>query len=292
MIRCSVSQLRLPQSVPRMPHPKHKSYVVICSSFFFFVPFPFNHATENNWCSFCIPIEGHYYLVFSVLYLCILAFLFFLWKSKFFENALRFIHDVFTLQHRSQCLLFSCVSSTHLHLPLGLPRSHSVWVWVWDELYVYIELIWIKLKHEFFIRSFIAVHSCRHAGCFRHSIECYVMHFFQVAVRFFLDRLSLKIPIYSFRRIISWEEIAPVKFSTSSRGNPGKKPSLLHLPKNTRRREGVDLVDPKNPSPLQYPKGTSACPPASHCQWRLFRSGQWRRGSSRFLLVLDGSQNV
>lgn len=81
--------------------------------------------------------------------------------------------------------------------------------------------------------------------------------------------------LHSFHRITSWEEIAPVEFSTSSRGNLGKKRSPLHLPKNTRRREGVDLVDPRNQSPLQCPKGTSACPPASHCQWRPRRSGQW-----------------
>lgn len=100
---------------------------------------------------------------------------------------------------------------------------------------------------------------------------------------FFPGNLSLKIFIYSFQRIISWEEIAPVKFSTSSRGNPGKKQSLLHLPKNTRRREGVALVDPKNPFPLQYPKGTSACPPASHCPWRPLASGQWWHQSLHFL---------
>lgn len=77
----------------------------------------------------------------------------------------------------------------------------------------------------------------------------------------------------SFQRIISWEEITPVKFSTSNRGNLGKKRSPLHLPKNTRKREGVDLDDPRNQFPLQCPKGTSACPPASHCQWRPRRSG-------------------
>lgn len=76
----------------------------------------------------------------------------------------------------------------------------------------------------------------------------------------------LPLVLFCSQRIISWEGTAPVKFSTSSRGNPGKKRSHLHLPKNTRRREGEAHAGPRNPFLLQCPKGTSPCLPLSHCQ--------------------------
>lgn len=76
----------------------------------------------------------------------------------------------------------------------------------------------------------------------------------------------LPLLLFYSQRTISWEGTAPVKFSTSSRGNPGKKQSHLHLPKNIRRREGEAHAGPRNLFLLQCPKGTSPCLPVSHCQ--------------------------